>query len=104
MLYYVHGMKLISIKSFLLQGEKHMNYETFFEELMERVFDSPVFNEAEAELTLHLKGEVASSIVRDTFIKSFENSRKPSSIKDAKKVLKKIIKRIKKTLKKLLTT
>ena len=49
MLYYVHGMKLISIKSFLLQGEKHMNYETFFEELMERVFDSPVFNEAEAE-------------------------------------------------------
>ncbi len=41
----------------------------------------------------HLKGEVASSIVRDTFIKSFENSRKPSSIKDAKKALKKIIKR-----------
>ena len=36
----------------------------------------------------HLKGEVASSIVRDTFIKSFENSRKPSSIKDAKKALK----------------
>lgn len=43
-----------------------MNYETFFEELMERVFDSPVFNEAEAELTLHLKGEIAAPDDRDT--------------------------------------
>lgn len=55
-----------------------MNYETFFEELVDRVFSSPEFNEAEADVILHFKGETAGpddpdgdQFIRNTNMKYF---------------------------------